>query len=115
MKIFSSLASLDQIRGSPLGPMLREIVIRMLGHFEYNPEDDGFVVLIEPGDVARVLTDLSLPYHLHEVPFEAVHMQEGHYCGIYLANNQFAITFLIPDADWVQGELRQHLEHLLET
>jgi hypothetical protein len=37
MKIFSSLSSLDQIRGSPLGPMLREIVIRMLGHFEYTP------------------------------------------------------------------------------
>lgn len=26
MKIFSSLASLDQIRGSPIGPMLLEIV-----------------------------------------------------------------------------------------
>lgn len=114
MNIFSSLASLDQIRGSPLGPMLRGIVIRMLGHFEYDPEDDGFVVLIEPGDVSRELTDLCLPYCLHEVPFEAVHMLEGHYCGIYLANNQFAITFLIPDTDWVQGELRQHLENLME-
>ena len=113
MKIFSSLSSLDQIRGSPLGPMLREIVIRMLGHFEYSPEDDGFVVLIEEGDVDRVLSDLGLPYRLHEVPFEAVHMQEGHYCGIYLANNQFAIMFLIPDADWVSGELRRHLEGLL--
>ena len=30
MKIFDSLASQDQIRGSPLGPMLRGIVIRML-------------------------------------------------------------------------------------
>ena len=29
MKIFSSLASLDQIRGSPLSPMLREMVVRM--------------------------------------------------------------------------------------
>ena len=62
MKIFSSLASLDQIRGSPLGPMLREIVIRMLGHFEYNPEDDGFVVLVEPGDVDRPLARPCLPY-----------------------------------------------------
>ena len=47
MKIFDSLSSLDQIRGSPLGPMLREIVIRMLGHFEYTPavwagEGDGW-------------------------------------------------------------------------
>jgi hypothetical protein len=114
MKVFSSLSSLDQIRGSPLGPMLREIVIRMLGHFEYSPEDDGFVALVEPGDVERILTDLRLPYRMCEVPFEAVHMVERHFCGIYLANNQFAITFLIPDAEWVQGELRQHLENLLE-
>ena len=114
MKIFSSLASLDQIRGSPLGPMLREIVIRMLGHFQYDPADDGFVVLIEPGDVNRILTDLRLPYRLQEVPFEAVHMQERHYCGIFLADNEFAISFLIPDAPWVRGELRQHLENLME-
>ena len=114
MKIFSSLSSLGQVRGSPLGPMLRGIVIRMLGHFHYDPEDDGYVVLVEPGDVGRVLTDLRLPYRLCEVPFEAVHMQEAHYCAIYLANNQFAITFLIPDADWVEGKLRRHLENLLE-
>ena len=113
MKIFSSLSSLDQIRGSPLGPMLREIVIRMLGHFEYRPEDDGFVVLIEEGDVDRVLTDLCLPYRLCEVPFEAVHMTEGHFCGVYLANNQFAISFLVPDAPWIRGKLRKHLESLL--
>ena len=114
MKIFSSLGSLDQIRGSPLGPMLREIVIRMLGHFEYNPEDDGYVVLVEPGDVDRVLTDLCLPYRLCELPFEAVHMLEGHYCGIYLANNQFAITFLIPDAPWLTPDVRAHLDDLME-
>ena len=113
MKTFSSLASLDQIRGSPLSPMLRGIVVRMLGHFEYDPEEDGFVVLIEKDDIDRVLADLCLPYRLCEVPFEAVHMTEGHFCGIYLANNQFAITFLIPDAPWVPGELRNHLEDLL--
>jgi len=74
MKIFDSLSSVDQIRESPLGPMLREIVIRMLGHFEYSPEDDGFVVLVEPGDIDRALTDLCLPHPLREVPFEAVHI-----------------------------------------
>lgn len=95
MKIFSSLASLDQIRGSPLRPMLRGIVVRMLGHFEYHPQEDGYVALIEEGDSDRVLADLCLPYRLREMPFEAVYMLEGRYCGIYLANNQFAITFLI--------------------
>lgn len=113
MKIFSSLASLDDIRGSPLSPTLRGIIVRMLGHFEYDPEEDGYVVLIEEDDTDRGLADLCLPYPLCEVPFEAVHMTEGHYCGIYLANNQFAITFLIPDAEWLTPEVRQHLESLL--
>lgn len=44
METFSSLASLDQIRRSPLSPMLREIDVRMLDHFENRPEDDGFVL-----------------------------------------------------------------------
>jgi hypothetical protein len=95
--------------------MLRGIVVRMLGHFHYDPEEDGFVVLIEEGDCDRELTDLCLPYRLCEVPFEAVHMTEGHFCGIYLANNQFAITFLIPDAEWLTPDIRSHLDDLLET
>ena len=115
MKIFSSLASLDQIRGSPLSSMLRGIVVRMLGHFEYDPQDDGYVVLIEQGDVDRPLADLCLPYRLCEVPFEAVHMTEGHFCGIYLRDNQFAITFLIPDAEWLTPDIRSHLDDLLYT
>ena len=115
MKIFDSLASLDQIRGSPLSPMLRGIVVRLLGHFEYDPEEDGYAVLIEEGDSDRPLARLCLPYRLYEVPFEAVHMTEGHFCGIYLANNQFAITFLIPDAEWLTPDIRSHLDDLLDT
>jgi hypothetical protein len=114
MKIFDSLASLDEIRGSPFSPMLQGIVVGMLGHFHYDPKDDGYVVLVEPGDIDRPLADLCLPYRLCEVPFEAVHMVEGHYCGIYLANNQFAITFLVPDAPWLTPDVRDHLGNLLE-
>jgi hypothetical protein len=39
---------------------------------DYRPEDDGYLVLIEPGDVDRVLDDLDVPYRLSEVPFEGV-------------------------------------------
>ena len=48
MTTFDSLGPLDQIRISPFGPMLREIVIRMLDHFEYDPEEDEFFILTEP-------------------------------------------------------------------
>jgi hypothetical protein len=47
------------------------------------------------------------------VPFEAMHLTEGYFCGIYPTNNQFAITFLIQDVPWVRGELKKHLEDLL--
>ena len=35
----------------------------------YRPEDDGYLVLIEPGDVDRVVTDLDMPYRLPETPY----------------------------------------------
>ena len=46
MKIFSSLSSMDQIRGSPLGPMLREIVVRTLGPFQTERTDPGNGLLL---------------------------------------------------------------------
>ena len=71
MKIFDSLSSLDQIRGSPLSPMLQGIVVGMLGHLHYDPADAGYVVLVEESDIDRPLADLCLPYCLCEVPFGA--------------------------------------------
>jgi hypothetical protein len=47
---------------------------------------------------------------LSEVPFEGVTMVDGFFYAVYLANNQFGIGFLIPDAEWLPGELRRHLE-----
>ncbi|MFV2045282.1 MAG: hypothetical protein ACC700_18870 [Anaerolineales bacterium] len=35
----------------------------------YMPEDDGYLVLMERGDVDRVLDDLDMPWKLSEVPF----------------------------------------------
>ncbi len=71
MKIFDSLSSLDQIRGSPLSTMLQGIVAGMLGHLHYDPADAGYVVLVEESDIDRHLADLCLPYRLCEVPFGA--------------------------------------------
>ena len=40
-------------------------------------------------------------------------MLDGHYNAFYLANNQFGINFLVPDEEWVNGEVRQSLEDSL--
>lgn len=71
-------------------------------------------MLIEPGDVDRVLTVLAPPYRLCEVSFEAVRVVAGHHVGVFLANNQYAIVFLVPDALWLPAAVREHLERHME-
>ena len=77
---------------------------------DHRPEDDGYLVLVAPGDVDRVLDDLDVPYRLSEVPFESVTVVDECFHAVYLANNQFVLGFLIPDTEQIAGELRRHLE-----
>ena len=110
MKIFDSPASAATL---PPGP-LRDLVVECVGFVGYRPEEDGCAVLIEPGDVYRVLTELALPYRLYEVFFEAMRVVAGHHVGVFLANSQYAIAFLVPDAPWLPQTVREHLERHME-
>ena len=117
MKTFKSAACLDRVRGDPLHDTLRGLLLPIVcphAHREYCPEEDGYLVLIEPGDIDRVLDDLDVPYRLAEMPFEVVSKVDGHWHAFYLANNQFGLSFLIPDAEWLPDDLRRHLEENLD-
>jgi hypothetical protein len=70
MKTFKSASDLEQIRNAPLHATVESLFQSIVADLpEYHPEDDGYLVLIEPGDVDRVLDDLDMPYRLAEVPF----------------------------------------------
>lgn len=115
MQTFKSLADLEQVTHHPARAAIELLLIPLLTTYpDYRPEDDGYVVLIEPADVDRVLSDLSVPHRLSEIPFEAVDRLHGHFHAFYLANNQFGLSFLIPDADWLPADLRHHLETHLD-
>ena len=115
MKTFKSASDLDQVQNDPLHATVQSLVSLIIADCpDYRPEDDGYLVLIEPGDAARVLDDLDVPYRLSEVPFEGVTVVDGCFHAVYLANNQFALGFLIPDADWLPGDVRRHLEAHLD-
>ena len=119
MKTFKSIPDVEQLRNhsayAPLHATIESLFLSIIGDYpEYRPEDDGWLVLIEPGDVDRVLDDLDMPYRLSEVPFEGVTVLDGCFLAVYLPNNQFGLDFLIPDEDWVTGEVRRHLEAHLE-
>jgi hypothetical protein len=115
MKTFKSISDLEQVRNTPLHATVESLVAPVIAEYpDYRPQDDGYLVLIEPGDVDRVLDDLDVPYRLSEVPFEGVTVVDGCFHAVYLANNQFALGFLIPDADWLPGEVRRELEAHLD-
>jgi hypothetical protein len=110
MKIFTSLSSLAQLNGDPLIHVVRRELLPIVSSPSYRRENDGFLVLIEPSDTSGDLHELGLSYRLHEVPFEGVTLEEGIFHAIYVPNNQFALSFLVPDADWLPAEVREHLE-----
>ena len=80
----------------------------------YDPEDDGYIILIEPEDADRNLDELWDGCTLLNIPWEGVFLQGAFYVGIALLNNEYGLTFVIPDADWVTGELRELIEDILD-
>jgi hypothetical protein len=123
MKTFKSTSDVEQLRNdpvhSPIYDTVKELVVPVIAEYTdsvhpYSPENDGYLVLIEPSDVDRVLDDLDMPWRLSEVPFEGVTMVDGFFYAVYVANNQFSIGILVPNEDWLPDELRRHLEDHLD-
>ena len=115
MKTFKSVPDCKHIHDKGFQATIKKLVSTIINDYpEYVPEDDGYLVLIEPQDVDRVLDDLDMPYRLSEVPFEGVTVIDGCFLAVYLPNNQFGLDFLIPDADWLPENVRRHLEAHLE-
>ena len=111
MKIFKSITDVEKLRKHPLHDTVQSLVSTMIADCpEYRPEDDGWLIFLEPGDTTRVLDDLDMPWRLSEVPFEVVTTIDGCFLAVWLPNNQFGLDFLIPDEAWLPCDVRRHLE-----
>jgi hypothetical protein len=119
MKTFMSHSDLDKLAADdPARPVVKQLLEWLIapGDFPdhpYNPDDHGFIALVEPGDVDRELDDIDMP-RLTEIMWEGVSIMDGFYHAVYLGAGDYGIGFVIPDADWVNGELREVLESLLD-
>ena len=85
----------------------------------YDPEADGWIVLIEESDVDRPLTEIwgDDAYRFIDIPWEGITRDESgeFFICIFLANNQWGLVAILPDEDWLYGELRDCIEcHLDE-
>ncbi|QFY89684.1 hypothetical protein D5125_09390 [Magnetovirga frankeli] len=126
MLLFKSAADLRQLpTDHPAYPLIADLVQRLIvdwhmQHRSYAPEDDGFICLIQEGDQDRPLheiwpddsiTLLDLRYSWEGI----MPARHGHWQAIFLANNEAGIVFVIPDAEWITGELRESILENLDV
>jgi len=117
---FKSTEDLAKLPRTDLAfPIVEDLVKRLITDYisegyDYRPEDDGFIILIEEGDVDRELTELWDGCTLLNIYWEGISKQGDFFIAIYLANNQYGLCFVIPDAPWVNGELRTLIEDILD-
>ena len=101
----------------PAQPLVKDLVRVLIEEFPeqpYDAENHGYLCLVEPEDTSRVLADLDMPWRLSEIPWEGTSKRDGHFLGIYLGTDDYGMAFVIPDAPWVNGELRKVLEEILD-
>ncbi|EGV16346.1 hypothetical protein [Thiocapsa marina] len=104
---FTSHDDLSRLQKSdPVYPLIRD-AIQSFSHPEYDPEDEGYVVLIEPEDVDSPVWG---NHRLQDIPWEAIQLIEGYFKAVFIPNNDFALVVFIPDAPWIQGDLRACIE-----
>ena len=117
---FKSPEDLAQLSpDDPAFPIVEDLVKRLITDYiaegwNYIPEDDGWICLIEPHDKDRALTEIWSDWTLLDIPWEGISQHDGYFLALFLANNQFGIEFVIPDAPWVDGELRKMIEDNLD-
>ena len=120
MKTFTSLFDLDNIPDEdPAKTVVRQLLEWLIadgdfpGH-PYDPEEHGYIALVEPGDVERELTDIDMP-RLTDIMWEGVSIIDGFYHAVYLGAGDYGSGFVIPvDAPWITDEFREVLDALLD-
>lgn len=119
MITFKSHSDLEKLSpDDPARPVMEELVEQLIDNFSepgqtYSPEDFGYLVLVEPGDTDRELTEIDMP-KLTEIYWEGASMRDGYIFALYLGSESFGMGFAIPDAPWVNGQLREVLEDILD-
>ncbi len=120
MITFKSTEDLTKLSPSdPAYPTVQELVDRLITAYTspdqpYNWQDYGYVILIEEPDVNRTLDEIWDGCTLLNIYWEGIMKQGDFFIAIYLADNEYGLVFVIPDAPWVDGELRELIEDTLD-
>lgn len=119
MKVFKSIADVE---AAGLSPPVQGVVHRVVKGFidsleeyggTYDPEDDGYTILIEGGDEEAVAGEIGYP--LVDALFEGVFREEGCFVGCVLHNNQYGYSLVFVDSPQLDALLRAKLVHACDA
>ena len=120
MKTFKQHSDLEKLSPDDRArSVMRTLVKQLIDDFtepgqSYDADDFGYLVLIEPGDVDRELTEIDMPWTLKQVPWEGASMRDGFIYAVYLGTDDYGMGFVIPP-EIVDGELRDVMNEILDT
>jgi hypothetical protein len=117
---FKSLDDLSKLSSDdPAHPVIEDLAHKLLVTTQsmdrpYDPEADGYLVLVEETDAGRVLNEIWDDFTLLNAAWEGVTKQgaeQGNfYIAIFIGAGDFGLVFVIPDEAWLPDELRDVLE-----
>lgn len=106
MITFKTTEDLSQL---PLNDPTHAVIHDLLHHFPRNPESQGYIVLVESGDTHVNLPELESC--IAAIDWDGVYRRDNYWIAIQLTNNEFALEFVFPDAEWLDADLRASLEN----
>lgn len=85
------------------------------GGRSYDPENDGYIILVESGDTNRVLDEIDMPWRLDDAPWDSAFARQGMICAQLIGTDDCGWSFMFPEnARWLNGKLRETLEGMLD-
>jgi len=119
MKQFKSIVDINQL---PSNHPARVPVKEHLGFYRQmydspsypcDPDSCGWVVLIEEVDIDRKLSEIWTDWKLADVPWENAYKDGDFIIALFIPNDDFKLTFIIPSGPAIYDELPQTLKDII--
>ena len=119
MNIFKNPTDISKLsRKDPAYPVVHEFIQRLMILADdmsqtWCPESEGYIVILESTDVGQNLGEVYDGL-FEELPIEGVFKRSDFFVAVALYNNSYGHIFLVEDAPWIDGPIRQTLEENLD-
>ena len=110
MIVIRSPADISNARlPSPIAAHLDKLFVSILRSVpDFNPENDGHLILITPSDTDAELCS-KIGRRWADSCFEGVRYDQRCYHAVILHNNQFTVSIIVPDEPWLDPVIRERM------